>query len=267
MIDFKNYDYYISDEERLKFEQVQAGLSKDLTNLYLFGAYGKDKFPEVNLTDVDLSGSTLNNLIFEDMNFKDAIMSEVSLDGCTFVRCDFTRATIKSESNNGKGPNFIECSLIGCTLQLEAWDFSINFEGCDLSDSVFVKSDIAVAYFKNTKCENTDFTGLEYDLERAESLCFNGYNHEPRLIFNNANLKGAKFDGLSLNHAQFEGANLTDTSFKDCDLSSEEPLDMRCQSSSYFDYSDSTSFKGATLNNTNFEGANLSGAKNLMGFG
>lgn len=255
------YKYYWSEHEREKLEKVREGISKDLTGLWLIGEFG-DYFPQVDLTGVDLSDSLLSHLTFEDMSFRGAVLSGVDLNCSKFVRCDFTGAVIITKELD-KGVDFIGCDLSDCTIQLDVYSGSCDFDGSILRNSVFANSDIIVAYFGNAKCENTDFTGIKYDLQRAEDLCFNGYNKDPRLIFDNADLTGAKFDGLSLNHAQFENANLTNTSFKNCDLSSEEPIDMAGWSSTWFEYSEATSFKGATLNNTNFDGANLKGVVGL----
>ena len=249
------------DEDRERVNKIKEGISKDLTGLDVCG-YSGGHFPQIDLTGVDLGGSRLTHLRFENMSFRGAVLSSVDLDCSEFVNCDFTGAVIITKELR-RGVDLIGCDFSDCTIQINVYNGSCHFDGSILRNSSFVNSDITVAYFENTTCENTDFTGIKYNLQRAEDDCMNDYNEDPRLIFNNANLTGAKFDGLSLNHAQFENANLTNTSFKNCDLSSEQPIDMGGWSCTWFEYSEATSFKGANLSDTDFEGADLRGVVGL----
>jgi uncharacterized protein YjbI with pentapeptide repeats len=247
-------------EDRERLVKITEGISTDLTSLSLHGGGGL--FPQIDLTGVDLSNSSLTHLRFEDMCFRGAVLSGVDLDCSKFVNCDFTDAVIITKSLR-RGVDFVRCNLSNCTLQLSVWNGWCDFEGSVLKDAIFVNSDITVAYFSNTDCENTDFTGIKYVLQRAEDECFNDYNPDPRMIFNGSSLKGAKFDGLALNHAQFEKADLTGASFKNCDLSSERPIDMEGWSCTEFEYSQATSFEGANLKDSDFEGADLRGVLGL----
>jgi uncharacterized protein YjbI with pentapeptide repeats len=237
-------------EEQVKLYKFKLGLDNDLSNVHL-----SDCEISFSLKGARLTGSTFKNVDFVGSNLEGA-----DLRGSTFIGCTLTDMNIK-------GAVFSESKLE-----------DVNFTGSDLSGSYFYDADFHAPImrgsnltgvrlekasfnggdFTGANLEGVDFTDMEYSLDESESDCMNGYLPEPRLIFNNANLKGAKFDGTCLNHAQFEGADLTGTSFKGCDLSSEYPIDCV--------YSEGTSFKGATLESTDFEGANLSGVLSLRGF-
>jgi uncharacterized protein YjbI with pentapeptide repeats len=216
--------------EQVKLYKVREGLSLDLSGLELYGS-SCIRFPEISLRGVDLSGGVFTDVDFSGLDFEGANLSRAR-----FNRCSFKGALLK-------GANLSEA-------ELEDVDFSeARLEGATLKEASFVGVN-----FTKSWCDGVDFTEVEYDYDECETDCINGYLNEPRLIFNGARLKGAKFDGLSLNHAQFEGADLTEASFKGCDLSS-------CKTDDYCGYvSEGTSFKGAVLEGVDFEGALLEGA-------
>lgn len=199
----------------------------------------------------------------ENMYFTQKMFDELDvcdLNYAKFIGCNFRGLKIKLGDVYLSAITFENCVMSDCEIQINV--ANLSFRGCDLSGSKFEDSGVIVMYFEGANCEGVDFRGIDYDLEEALGECLNGYNHDPRVLFNGANLRRAKFDGLALNHAQFDEANLEGASFRGCDLSSVEPLDYE-QENTYFDYSAATSFLFANLKDVDFEGANLEGVKGL----
>ena len=197
------------------------------------------------------------------MNFTPKMFDELEASDLNYVKficCDFKGLKIELGDVYLSAMTFENCDMRECVLQVNV--ANLSFSGCDLSGSRFEDSGVIVMYFDEANCEGVDFRGIDYDLEEALGECLNGYNHDPRVLFNGANLRGARFDGLRLNHGQFEGADLEGASFRDCDLSSVEPLEYE-QENTYFDYSAGTSFFFASVKGVDFEGANLDGVLGL----
>lgn len=222
-------------DEQVKLYKVTHGLSKDLRGLSLSNC----KIP-FDLSGCDLSGSSFDQVDFlgdlRGANLSGANLSYCDLKGLNLEGADFSNSILKSvdfSCSSLKGSTFFDAELddpLFVTSSLDRVDFTkASFNGGDFTCAL---------------CEGVDFSGLEYSYDDSLSDCLNGYLNDPRLLFSWADLRGAKFDGLSLNHAQFNGATLTGATFKDCDLSSSED-DYR--DSRYEYYSEGTNFKGAKL--------------------
>jgi uncharacterized protein YjbI with pentapeptide repeats len=230
-------------EEQVKLCKFKLGVDNDLSRLEL----------ENCKMSLSLRGARLTDCIFRNVDFMGSNLDGADLRGSTFIGCYLKDLSIR-------GANFTDCKLENVDFTdsdlSESSFYDADFHapimrGCNLTGVVFEKAHFNGSDFTRSNCESVDFTLMDYSFDEAESECMNGYIQDPRLIFDKANLRGAKFDRLTLTHAQFEGADLTDVSFKDCDLSS-TPED--------YDYhSEGTNFKNAILDNVVFDGANLNG--------
>jgi uncharacterized protein YjbI with pentapeptide repeats len=222
-------------EEQIKLYKVAHGLSKDLQGISLSNC--KITF--------DLSGCGLRGSTFDHVDFLGDLRG-ANLSGVHLTYCDLKGLNLEGANFSNsilKSVDFSCSSLRGSTF-LDADLDEPLFVTCSLEGVDFTKASFNGGDFTCALCEGVDFSGLDYSYEESLSDCLNGYLNDPRLLFSWADLRGAKFDGLSLNHAQFNGATLTGATFKDCDLSSSED-DYR--DSRYEYYSGGTSFKGAQL--------------------
>jgi uncharacterized protein YjbI with pentapeptide repeats len=195
---------------------------------------------------------------FKKTSFKGSILEDCTFDYTIFSRCNFDGAVLKDSdvSVYTKQVYFRGCSFKGATISLLV-DGDAVFDNCNLEGATFKDCDFACASFQGSNCKGVDFTGITYNYQEAQDQHFNGYNHDPRLLFQGADLSGAKFDGFSLNHAQFEGAILDGASFRGCDLSS-ELVDLTGWGCCDF-YSEGTSFKGCDMSKADFTDADLTG--------
>ena len=222
-------------ENQLKLYKVVHGLSKDLQGLRL----SKCKIP-FDLKGVDLSESSFDHVDFlgdlSDANFKGSYLTYCELKGLNVERANFNDCVLKNVDFSCS--NLREAKFVNAELE-EPQFVTCSLEGIELTKASFNGGDFTCAL-----CEGVNFSGIEYSYSESESDCLNGHLSDPRLLFSWADLRGAKFDGLSLNHAQFNGATLTGASFKDCDLSS-DVADYRDGVYEY--YSEGTNFKGAVL--------------------
>lgn len=191
--------------------------------------------------------------MFDELDVSD--LNYAKFEGCSFKGLKIELGDVYLSSLT-----FENCDMSDCELQMHV--ANLSFRGSNLSGSVFRDTCVIVMYCEGSDCEGVDFRGIDYDLEEALGECLNGYNHDPRMLFNGANLRGARFDGLRLNHGQFEGADLEGASFRGSDLSSVEPLEYE-QENTYFDYSAGTSFFFSNVKGVDFEGANLKGVLGL----
>lgn len=237
----------MSVEEQAKLCKFKLGLNSNLSHLEL----------EDCTMPFSLKGANLTNCIFRNVDFTGSCLDRADLMCSTFIGCTLKGLSIKKA-------NFSKCKLedvdfTGSDLSRSYfYDTDLHapiMRDCNLTEVSLLKADFTGGDFTGSNCEGVDFAVMDYSFSEAESKCMNGYLQDPRLLFDECNLRGAKFDGLTLTHAQFEGADLTGASFKDCDLSS-SPED--------YDYqSEGTSFKGAILEGVVFEGSNLEGVVGL----
>lgn len=233
----------LSVEEQAKIAKFKLGLNSNLSHLELDDC----------TVPFSLKGANLTNCTFRNVDFTGSNLDGANLMCSTFIGCTLKGLSIR-------GANFTDCKLedvdfTGSDLSRSSfYDADLHapiMRGCNLTGVLLEKAYFNGGDFTESNCEGVNFTVMDYSFSESESDCMNGYLQDPRLIFNQANLRGAKFDKLILTHAQFEGADLTGASFKDCDLSS-TPED--------YDYqSEGTSFKGAVLEGVVFDGANLEG--------
>jgi uncharacterized protein YjbI with pentapeptide repeats len=237
----------LSVEEQARLAKFKLGLNSNLSHLELDDC----------TVPFSLKGANLTNCTFRNVDFTGSCLDRANLMCSTFIGCTLKGLSIR-------GANFTDCKLedvdfTGSDLSRSSfYDADLHapiMRGCNLTGVLLEKADFTGGDFTESTCEGVNFTVMDYSFSESESDCMNGYLQDPRLIFNRANLRDAKFDKLILTHAQFEGADLTDASFKDCDLSS-SPED-------YFYQSEGTSFKGALLEGVVLEGANLEGVLGL----
>lgn len=111
-----------------------------------FNEWKKSQTDEVDLSEIDFSSQTLNNVDFEnaDLNgssFADSHLTEINFKNTDSNSVDFTRATV------------IECDFSDSLLT--GADFSYaKANYCNFSDS-----DMAGVIFQETNLENSDLSG------------------------------------------------------------------------------------------------------------
>lgn len=142
----------------------------------------------------------------EFIEYTEKEIDSIYFDNCTFIKCDFSKATISNTK-------FTECNFINCDLSLSilisctfndvsfkdskllgiSWSscqepFEISFDSCNISQNSFHLLDLRQMNFINSSIHDTGFE--ECNLEKA--------------IFDNCDLQQSVFIKNSLKKANFE---------------------------------------------------------------
>lgn len=111
-----------------------------------FNEWKKSQTDEVDLSEVDFSSQTLNNVDFENAD----------LNGSSFADCHLTEINFKNTDSNSV--DFTRATVIECDFSdslLTGADFSYaKANYCNFSDS-----DMAGVIFQETNLENSDLSG------------------------------------------------------------------------------------------------------------
>lgn len=144
--------------------------------------------------------------VFNGTDFKEVPLAKGEYECCRFIGCDFSNSDISEVK-------FLDCEFAGCNLSLVRLDetvfrdikfvgckmlglrfdscnkfgFSVSFEDCFLSHSLFYATKIRSTTFRNSRLQELDFT--ECDLTGA--------------LFDNCDLTGAVFDNTIIERADF----------------------------------------------------------------
>lgn len=151
--------------------------------------------------------------------------------------------------------NFRDSDLRGLAFRDQATD-NINFQGSDLrganfefctfTEINFSKTDLRGANFSNATCYCYDEGDVTFEDADLRGACFNGTGFEG-VNFSGANLSGAEagdwHEGACFDRANFRAANLKGVCFCDCEFQNAD-----------FSYAD---FTGAALKNSDFKNAIL----------
>jgi fluoroquinolone resistance protein len=148
---------------------------------------------------------------FEDKSFENWIHQEkpfikAEYEGCRFVQCDFQQADlsesifsdcefehcnlslVKLRKTSLQDVVFKNCKMLGIEFdQCNRFGLDMRFDGCQLTNSIFIELKLAKTVFRNCILSECDFT--KCDLEQAS---FSGSTLE-RTSFFQTNLEKADF--------------------------------------------------------------------------
>ena len=136
-----------------------------------------------------LSGATLKRWVFEECTFRDCDLSNITWEGCTFEGCTFR-----------------DCRLIGSDWRhIASLTAAVNFERCDLSMSQLSGVRLLSSRFEGSRCIDVDFS--QADLSESvwlETEVTDALFEESKL--NKANLTGAIGEQFDPQTSQLNGA-------------------------------------------------------------
>ncbi len=217
-------------------------------------------FAGADLTGIDLSGASLQNVDFNLSNLDDAKLlgsnlSTALLDLTQLIGADLTGAVLSNadafgaQMNNATltnanvtGASFLEVSLTGANLS------NAHFNNADLTASLVSGAEFTGATFAGAKLvPNTPLTGTQLRAANIQGAIFD------ILIFNNEDFSGVNFTGASLQKTIFQGVTFGNTIFTNANLTGAQ-----------FQYLDASvdfstvNFNSAILTGVLFQGGYLS---------
>ena len=205
---------------------------------------------------VDLSGIKLNEGIFSNCNFRNAILKEASLEFCALEGANLEGANLEganlTQADLGRA-NLKGARLTGTKIQ------KANLEGADLKGADLKGADLKEAEMQKSNFENAILKEASLEFCTLEGANLEGADLE------GANLKGAELQGANLRGASLykvtgENAHIFDTNLEGADLREAYLGEAELQRSNL----KGANLKGANLEDVDLQEANLKGA-NLEG--
>lgn len=147
------------------------------------------EYNHLNFAESSLNIGEYENCVFRSCNFEYADFSAFNFNDCEFIDCNLNMAKVMAtafrevffKDSKILGVDFSSCNDFG---------FSVRFENCQLTNSVFYKSSLKKTVFKDCILRDVDFS--EADLRSA--------------VFSNSDLSGAFFDRTHLEQTDFRTA-------------------------------------------------------------
>ncbi|NCT64133.1 MAG: hypothetical protein GPJ03_14330 [Microcystis aeruginosa G13-01] len=186
---FENTNLAYTNWEAAKFKgklnHFSGYLINDRVRRLLITRNGRDSnfqeayFEQVDLRNVDLSGSNLNKA-----NFQNALLEGANLANAQALGTDFTGAIIKDtnfenlriDSKTKFPDDFAEDILDKCILRFQNLNFSklnlqnLSFKDLDLTGADFSGADIRGCSFEGATLENTNFSSVIAGRSRKQFL-------------------------------------------------------------------------------------------------
>lgn len=187
------------------------------------------------LTNKDLSGMTLSNVIFtediEGCSFKDAILINVNFCGLILEEVDFTSSRIKHcvfTSSSLKDCTSNKALFTGGILKDCLWKrCTCNravFEGCYMVGADFVDCEIKEARFEGCNLVATSYNQCQLSsavFKRCEAMSmFLTHCSADSTVFEKTDLSGGIIKHTSINHAEFTEVTMKNTRFTRTSVSS-----------------------------------------------
>lgn len=147
---------------------------------------------------------------FEEVLANLSDFSDISFDGCTFVRCDFSESKFDHCV-------FVDCEFIDCNLSVVQWSFTklndVVFRGCKLIGIDWTRVDwpqlsfSAAVQFHHCLLNDSSFMGLRL----PELILTHCRAHD--VNFREADFTEANFTETDFTYSQFSRTNLTRADF------------------------------------------------------
>ena len=143
-------------------------------------------FEKMDFTINRLARGEYNNCVFKNCNFYNSDLSNLVFRQCSFDGCDLSLSAFRYTTLNDI--KFINCKLLGVQFS-ECNDFllSLGFENCILNMAVFFKLKLKKTSFKSCSLHEADFTETDLTNSMFEDCDLQ------RTIFYNTNLEKADF--------------------------------------------------------------------------
>ncbi|MBU2019228.1 MAG: pentapeptide repeat-containing protein [Bacteroidetes bacterium] len=123
---------------------------------------------------------------FLDCDFNAANFSKIKFIDCRFEECNLS--LVKLTDTSFQDVHFEQCKMLGLPFDhCNPFNFSVHFENCLLSQSLFYKVNLSKTTFQTCEMKEVDFT--ETDLSSA--------------TFNDCELQGAVFIQANLEKCDF----------------------------------------------------------------
>lgn len=120
------------------------------------------EFSAEELRNKDFSGKTLQSMDFAKVDLQEANFSNADLRGAVFNASNLSGA-------NMKGADFSY-----------GFAYLTNFDGADLTDSIFQETILSFSTFKDTKITNADFSLAVLEKWQVQQLCANAKGVNPK---------------------------------------------------------------------------------------
>jgi len=149
--------------------------------------YTEDKtFDKIDFTEHPLPKGEYENCFFINCNFSNSDLSEIKFLDCAFTGCNISLAKL---AKTGLGDvKFKDCKMLGLRFDTcNKFGFSIQVDGCNLTNASFYQTKLIKTVFRNTELREMDFT--EADLTGS--------------VFDNCNLADTVFENTILEKADF----------------------------------------------------------------
>jgi uncharacterized protein YjbI with pentapeptide repeats len=114
-------------------------------------------FKSLNCVGQDLSGIEFYNCSFQASQFQRARWPKCRLEKCVFESCDLSLAALPETSL--VDVRMTGCKMIGVNWTQVAMPFALEFERCNLSQSVFMDLDLQRIAIEDCIAREVDFSG------------------------------------------------------------------------------------------------------------
>jgi uncharacterized protein YjbI with pentapeptide repeats len=211
MTDIEKVEAYIGDRSSTILDLPNANLKSLILN-----GLTDEECEGINLKNVNLSGSDIQETDFTLVQLTDANLSGVNLSKSKFFSCDLDNVNLSGaylshsrmclcgfsggnlSNANMSNADFSSSEFVGTNLD------EANLSNSEFSFAVFMNANLQFVNFENADLSNTDFTGA--DLSYANLTNANLVDAKlTNANFNGANLGGAKIHELDIHYVSFLG--------------------------------------------------------------
>ncbi|MBF7729562.1 DUF2169 family type VI secretion system accessory protein [Pseudomonas sp. N040] len=163
-----------------------------------------ERFIDLDLSGIDLSGGVLQNCTFENCQFKGAKLTTGLFSSGRFTNCDFTQADLQQalfDSSTFKACTFTQAKLAKASLNAVHAEKS-PFDGADLTQALAARAQFVDSAFAGATLPEGDFAGARW--QRCD---LSGVNLQE------ANLAKAQLHACPLDNADLRRAALPASSW------------------------------------------------------
>lgn len=202
----------------------RTGLEALLSSEAAFNAY---RFSGISWPETG-DGFNFESCRFEDVDFIDSRLTEVSWSDCHFTNCRFDSAILRDCS-------FDNCEFYnaedeqGCSFKFSSFP-GTRFTSNDLTMAVFERANLYETCFTRCQLTGVDFRHVSNEKSVSERVWLNDCTIEDCNL-SYADLTGARLIDAEMNenrlhHVRLDGVDLTGASLRDCEFHGVEADDL-----------------------------------------
>lgn len=187
----------------------------DLSGINLSDKASHFYMEEANLQNADLSEAHIDNVTFNGVNLKNALLDDATLHNeVYFYLAEFEGANMKNvRIGNGK---VYESNFKNTKLENSKWEslhiFASNFYFSDMSNASFTNSYLALSYMYQSKLTKSNFSNDTLAGAFFKQCNLEGAN------FTESWISGSDFSGSNLKYSNFRGSIIEGGNFDNTDL-------------------------------------------------